>query len=88
MLPAFSDERVIMFDSQNPMNALGLMYALRLTQDLPQRRNARVSVSWFTHVLRAMRSGVGSRTKLASKMVPATRILPPIKPDLPSRRAA
>jgi hypothetical protein len=88
LLPAFTDERVVMFDSQNPMTALGLMYALRHTKE-PQhaRRRKAASVSHFTRNTRAVAQAFAPRPVTQ----PPTRVvkLPtPVKPDLPTKRAA
>ena len=77
-----------MFDSQNPMNALGLMYALRLTQDHPRKRPAPVaSVSWVTRLTRAVASAFASRptTPQPARVV---KLATPVQPDLPTKRAA
>ncbi len=87
LLPAFTDERVVMFD-QNPMTALGLMYALRMTKDQPStRRASRPTVSWFTRLTKAIGSLFASQPAKA----PPARVVKmpaPVKPDLPTKRAA
>jgi hypothetical protein len=77
-----------MFDSQNPMTALGLMYALRMTKDQQHaRRSKAASVSWFTRLKQAIAKAFAPRPVTQ----PPTRVvkLPtPVRPDLPSKRAA
>jgi hypothetical protein len=79
-----------MFDSQNPMTALGMMYALRLTRDQSRARaraTRRPSVSWFTRLTKAVASVFASRR--ASEQ-PATIVKMPtrIEPEVPTKRAA
>jgi hypothetical protein len=77
-----------MFDSQNPMTALGLMYALRLTKDQPStRRASRPTVSWFTRLAQAIGSMFASRPA-PQQPARVVKLPAPVKPDLPSKRAA
>jgi hypothetical protein len=77
-----------MFDSQNPMTALGLMYALRLTQDQQHaRRRKAASVRWFTRVTHAIAAAFAPRPE-APQPIRAVKLPAPVKPDLPTKRAA
>ena len=77
-----------MFDSQNPMTALGLMYALRMTKDRQHaRRPKAASVSWFTRITRAIASAFASRP-VTQQPTRAVKLPTPVRPDLPSKRAA
>jgi hypothetical protein len=77
-----------MFDSQNPMTALGLMYALRMTKDQPStRRASRPTVSWFTRLTQAIASMFASRPQTPQPAC-AMKLPAPVKPDLPTKRAA
>jgi hypothetical protein len=88
LLPAFTDERVAMFDSQNPMTALGLMYALRLSKEQQHARRPKVaSVSWFTRLTRAVTEAFAPRP-VTQQPAPAMKLPTPVKPDLQSKRAA
>ena len=77
-----------MFDSQNPMTALGLMYALRMTKEQqPARRHKAASVSLFTRITRAIAKAFAPRpvTQQPARVV---KLPTPVQPDVPTKRAA